>query len=197
SACPPSTGVANGRAVSASRASGARLGAHCLLGRGSPLAHLASRPGVASQPDGPPALGHLRSTLSVHRGGPQPPAPSRERNSETRRSRDAARRRSRGAREARRVRGLLCRAARRVGGPGAPGHMSVGRWPRGAVLALIRVYQLTLSHLVFTQCRFEPSCSRYSYEAVERYGVVRGGWLGLRRILRCHPLHPGGYDPVP
>jgi len=75
--------------------------------------------------------------------------------------------------------------------------MSVGRWPRGAVLALIRVYQLTLSHLVFTQCRFEPSCSRYSYEAVERYGVVRGGWLGLRRILRCHPLHPGGYDPVP
>ncbi|HLB81710.1 MAG TPA: membrane protein insertion efficiency factor YidD [Gemmatimonadales bacterium] len=75
--------------------------------------------------------------------------------------------------------------------------MSVGRWPRRAVLGLIRVYQSTLSHLVFTQCRFEPSCSRYAYEAVERYGAVRGAWLGVRRILRCHPLHPGGYDPVP
>ena len=75
--------------------------------------------------------------------------------------------------------------------------MSVGRWPRRVVLALIRLYQLTLSHLVFTQCRFEPSCSRYTYEAVERYGVARGAWLGVRRILRCHPLHPGGYDPVP
>ena len=75
--------------------------------------------------------------------------------------------------------------------------MSVGHWPRRAALALIRVYQGTLSHLVFTQCRFQPSCSRYAYEAVERYGVLRGAWLGVRRILRCHPLHPGGYDPVP
>src|SRR2546422_373485 len=71
------------------------------------------------------------------------------------------------------------------------------RLPRRAVMALIRVYQLTLAHLVFTQCRFVPSCSRYSFEAVERYGAVRGAWLGIRRILRCHPLHPGGYDPVP
>jgi uncharacterized protein len=75
--------------------------------------------------------------------------------------------------------------------------MSVARWPRRALLALIRAYQLTLSHWVVTQCRFEPSCSRYTYEAVERHGVVRGAWLGVRRILRCHPLHPGGYDPVP
>src|SRR5205823_5664082 len=88
SACPPSTGVANGRAVSASRASGARLGAHCLLERGSPLAHLPSRPGVASQSDGPPAPRRRRSPLPVHRGGAQPPAPSRERNPATRRAPD-------------------------------------------------------------------------------------------------------------
>jgi len=75
--------------------------------------------------------------------------------------------------------------------------MRVGRWLRLAVMALIRGYQSTLSHLVFTQCRFVPSCSRYTFEAVERYGVVKGVWLGIKRILRCHPLHPGGYDPVP
>src|SRR5204863_7783798 len=69
-------------------------------------------------------------------------------------------------------------------------------WPRRALMALIRLYQSTLAHLVFTQCRFVPSCSRYTFEAVERYGAVRGAWLGIRRILRCHPLHPGGYDPV-
>ncbi|HYK82385.1 MAG TPA: membrane protein insertion efficiency factor YidD [Gemmatimonadales bacterium] len=75
--------------------------------------------------------------------------------------------------------------------------MNVGRWPRLAVMALIRSYQMTLSHLVFTQCRFFPSCSHYALEAVERYGAWRGSWLGVKRILRCHPLHPGGYDPVP
>jgi putative membrane protein insertion efficiency factor len=75
--------------------------------------------------------------------------------------------------------------------------MNVARLPRLAVMALIRSYQLTLSHLVFTQCRFVPTCSRYTFEAVERHGAVRGSWLGIKRILRCHPLHPGGYDPVP
>jgi uncharacterized protein len=75
--------------------------------------------------------------------------------------------------------------------------MNVRYWPRRAVMALIRGYQLTLAHLVFTHCRFVPSCSRYAFEAVERYGAVRGVWLGMRRILRCHPLHRGGYDPVP
>jgi putative membrane protein insertion efficiency factor len=75
--------------------------------------------------------------------------------------------------------------------------MKAARWPRAAILLLIRAYQLTLSRLVLTQCRFVPSCSRYTYEAVERHGAVKGTWLGVRRLLRCHPFHPGGYDPVP
>src|SRR6266568_7236764 len=74
--------------------------------------------------------------------------------------------------------------------------MTLGHVPRRIVMALIRGYQLTLSHLVFTQCRFEPSCSRYTLVAVERYGALKGSWLGVRRILRCHPFHPGGYDPL-
>ncbi len=65
------------------------------------------------------------------------------------------------------------------------------------VLALIRFYQRYISPLKGATCRFEPTCSQYALEAVERFGVVRGGWLALRRIGRCHPFHPGGYDPVP
>lgn len=73
----------------------------------------------------------------------------------------------------------------------------IRRWPRVLVLLAIRGYQMTVSHLMLTQCRFTPSCSRYTYEAVERYGALRGTWMGMRRISRCHPFHPGGYDPVP
>ena len=62
---------------------------------------------------------------------------------------------------------------------------------------LIRLYQWTLSPLLGPRCRFHPSCSQYALEALERFGLVRGGWLALRRIGRCHPFHPGGYDPVP
>ena len=62
---------------------------------------------------------------------------------------------------------------------------------------LIRGYQRLLSPVLGARCRFLPTCSSYSLEAIERHGLVRGGWLSLRRILRCHPFSDGGYDPVP
>ncbi|MEW9899912.1 membrane protein insertion efficiency factor YidD [Chitinivorax sp. PXF-14] len=62
---------------------------------------------------------------------------------------------------------------------------------------LIRIYQYTISPLLGPRCRFTPSCSQYAIEAVQKHGVVKGGWLATRRICRCHPFHPGGHDPVP
>ena len=64
-------------------------------------------------------------------------------------------------------------------------------------LSLIRLYQVTLSRVFPPACRFYPSCSHYGYEAIVRYGIWRGGWLAAKRLARCHPLNPGGYDPVP
>ena len=61
----------------------------------------------------------------------------------------------------------------------------------------VRGYQIGLSPLLPASCRYYPSCSAYAIEALERHGAVRGTWLSVRRILRCHPFHPGGYDPVP
>lgn len=64
-------------------------------------------------------------------------------------------------------------------------------------LAMIRFYRKFISPALPPSCRFTPSCSLYTYEAIEKYGFLQGGWMGFRRILRCHPWNPGGYDPVP
>lgn len=63
-------------------------------------------------------------------------------------------------------------------------------------LLIIRIYQRVISPLLPNRCRFTPSCSEYTRQAIERYGF-KGLWLGLRRIMHCHPWHPGGFDPVP
>jgi len=62
-------------------------------------------------------------------------------------------------------------------------------------LALIGVYQ-KISRLTPSTCRFYPTCSEYTKQAIEKYGVLKGGWLGIKRICRCHPFNPGGYDPL-
>lgn len=66
-----------------------------------------------------------------------------------------------------------------------------------ALVGLIRLWQLAISPLLGPACRFEPSCSRYAAEAIERHGPLRGAAMAVRRIGRCHPFHPGGFDPVP
>jgi len=68
---------------------------------------------------------------------------------------------------------------------------------KGIALWAIRFYRRFLSPLFPPSCRFTPSCSQYAYEAIDRYGLIKGGWLGLKRIVRCNPFNPGGYDPVP
>jgi hypothetical protein len=65
-----------------------------------------------------------------------------------------------------------------------------------AIITLILVYQRLISPLLAPSCRFYPSCSNYAFQAVSKYGAVRGGLMTLGRLLRCHPFHPGGFDPV-
>lgn len=68
---------------------------------------------------------------------------------------------------------------------------------RRMALGVIRGYQKAISPLLGSNCRYYPSCSHYTYEAIELHGTLRGSWMGVRRISRCHPWHEGGYDPVP
>lgn len=65
------------------------------------------------------------------------------------------------------------------------------------VLKLIVLYQRFISPLLAPRCRFYPSCSQYCFDAVEQYGIIKGLFLGIKRVLRCHPFNEGGYDPVP
>ena len=67
--------------------------------------------------------------------------------------------------------------------------------PSLALIGLVQVYQILLSPIFGRQCRFHPTCSAYFIEAVRKYGAIAGAWRGVRRICRCHPFHPGGYDP--
>jgi putative membrane protein insertion efficiency factor len=68
---------------------------------------------------------------------------------------------------------------------------------KGIALALIRFYQRFFSNLLPSSCRYDPTCSHYTYQAIQMHGAIKGTWLGLQRIARCHPLGPSGYDPVP
>lgn len=68
---------------------------------------------------------------------------------------------------------------------------------KAALIAVIRVYRFAISSLLGHCCRFEPSCSAYAIEAINLYGCIKGCYLALRRVLRCHPWHQGGFDPVP
>jgi putative membrane protein insertion efficiency factor len=70
-------------------------------------------------------------------------------------------------------------------------------WLIKPLLFIIKLYQWFISPLIGSRCRFEPSCSHYAAEAIQKKGLISGVWLAARRVGRCHPWHPGGYDPVP
>ncbi len=65
------------------------------------------------------------------------------------------------------------------------------------LIGLVRFYQLCISPIIGPRCRFYPTCSHYTIEAIQKHGVLKGGWLAIKRIVRCHPGNPGGVDPVP
>ena len=74
---------------------------------------------------------------------------------------------------------------------------SITQLPQQLLILLVRGYQLTISPVLPPSCRFSPSCSHYTLEALRRYGALKGSWLGARRLLRCHPFNPCVFDPVP
>jgi len=65
------------------------------------------------------------------------------------------------------------------------------------LLSVIKFYKYFISPVLGSHCRYEPSCSEYTHQAITAYGIFKGSWMGLKRILRCHPWHEGGYDPIP
>lgn len=75
--------------------------------------------------------------------------------------------------------------------------MRLTQLPRRAATGLIAFYQKLVSPNLGANCRYQPTCSTYAYQAIERFGLLKGSWMGLRRLSRCHPFHAGGYDPVP
>jgi putative membrane protein insertion efficiency factor len=84
-----------------------------------------------------------------------------------------------------------------AGGPAARAPLDPRRWPALLLVGAVRAYQLVVSPWLAPTCRFYPSCSAYAVGALREHGAVRGAWLALRRLLRCHPWNPGGVDPVP
>ena len=80
---------------------------------------------------------------------------------------------------------------------GSPLSLPARSLPARLLLSVVAFYRGYVSPMMGPTCRYVPSCSAYAQQAIEEYGVARGGWLALRRLLRCHPLHKGGYDPVP
>lgn len=81
-------------------------------------------------------------------------------------------------------------------GPAAQAGRRLGtRWAVAVLVVMVRGYQGMISPLLGPKCRFMPTCSEYFIQAVQKYGAVKGAWMGVCRILRCHPWHPGGYDP--
>ncbi len=75
--------------------------------------------------------------------------------------------------------------------------MNVKTLPKKSMLVMLRFYKREISPMLPPCCRYTPTCSEYAMQAVEKYGAAKGGWLAAKRILRCHPFHEGGYDPVP
>lgn len=93
---------------------------------------------------------------------------------------------------------LLHRASKRQGKSGmSKGILTGQETMRAIVLAAISFYQKFISPMLGSNCRFYPSCSSYTYQAIEKYGVAKGSWMGFKRILRCNPWNEGGFDPLP